>query len=176
MPPAERSATNDSVWWPLPPNRDESSPAENCRVWAYETPPAATAPALPCDQGSIENQEALEEPPFKRHKGSGKFGSNGIPLEEPSCAEAPKDPMLQETRKYPDPIKALTAEDIERKFQDGTYTRPRGGFWRGEIIQRGMRVLWRSTTKGPNGGESTKVVVKHGVVRRIADKQSLFVS
>ena len=149
------------------------APAENCGVWAYETPPAATAPALPCDQGSIENQEALEEPPFKRHKGSGKFGSNGIRL---VCAEAPKDPIVQETRRFADPIQALTPEDIERKFQDGTYTRPRGGFWRGEIIQRGMRVLWRSTTKGPNGGESTKVVVKHGVVRGIADKQSLFVS
>ena len=170
LPPAERSAANDSVWWPLPPNRDESSAAENSRVWAYETSPAETAPALPSDRGSIGDREALAERPFKRHKGSGKLGSNGIRLEEPSCAEA------QETRKFPDPMPALTDKEIQLKFCDGTYTRPREGFWRGEIIKRGMRVLWRSTKKGANGWESTKVVVKHGVVRGIAAKHSLFVS
>ena len=175
LPPVERSAANDSVWWPLPPTRAESSAADKSSVSAYETPPAATAPGFASDRGSIENGEALEERPFKRHKGSGKLGSNGIRLREPSCAEAPSAPMPRGNPKFPDPEPAWSPEEIEQKFRDGTYSRPPKGFWSGGIIEQDTHVLWSSPTIGPNGGESDKVTLYHGVVRGMADPQTLIV-
>ena len=94
----------------------------------------------------------------------------GVPVEEVVACRAPCDTAeghaaltypTTNTRKY-------SAEEIEKRIDGGYYTKAK--FARDiYYLQPGDHVLWQGVATGPNGGESTKELVYHGVFHEWID-------
>ena len=119
--------------------------------------------------------EDPEYPQFKRLNGSGKTGSNGIPLVDGGASEDLLNNPKETQNIIPAPLPAYSKKDVWGWFSDGTFTRPPDGFWKGGDLQRGQHVVWEGLKRGKNGGESSKTLLYHGVVCGVADSEAVYV-
>ena len=134
-----------------------------------------TTSRQPREVPTTSEQDDPELPPFKRFKGSGVNGSNGIPLVDGGASpDLLKNPNTTQNI-IPTPLPAYSKKDVWDWFSDGTFTRPPDGFWKGGRLTWGQHVVWDGLKWGKNGGESAKTLLYHGVVCGPADSEAVYV-
>ena len=115
-----------------------------------------TTSSQPREVPTTSEQDDPEVPPFKRFKGSGVNGSNGIPLVDGGASpDLLKNPNTTQNI-IPAPLPAYSREEIWPWFSDGTYTRPRDGFWKGGLLTKGQHVGWEGLKLGKSGASPQK--------------------
>ena len=171
-PPADSIAAKEkeenTEWCPPCPPPAELPPGKEVSV-------LETTSRQPREVPTTSEQDDPEVPPFKRFKGSGVNGSNGIPLVDGGASEDLLNNPKETQNIIPAPLPAYSREEIWPWFSDGTYTRPRDGFWKGGRITNGQDIVWEGLKRGKNGGESTKTICHHGVVCGVADSEAVYV-
>ena len=178
-PPADSIAAEDKEenrrWWSPWPPRADLPPGEEVSVPETTSSQPREVPTTSVQDDEWRTSEDPEYPQFKRFKGSGKKGSNGIPLVDGGASEDLLNNPKETQNIIPAPLPAYSREEIWSWFSDGTYTRPRDGFWKGGRITNGQDIVWEGLKRGKNGGESTKTICHHGVVCGVADSESVYV-
>ena len=171
-PPADSIAAKEkeenTEWCPPCPPPAELPPGKEVSV-------LETTSRQPREVPTTSEQDDPELPPFKRFKGSGVNGSNGIPLVDGGASpDLLKNPNTTQNI-IPTPLPAYSKKDVWDWFSDGTFTRPPDGFWKGGRLTWGQHVVWDGLTWGKNGGESAKTLLYHGVVCGPADSEAVYV-
>ena len=111
-------------------------------------------------------------------KGEGRMGSLGeaIPIQEPVRLEDITPPWSSLTPVYNE----KTVEELFGPTADHYFRIPSDGFWDGKngfrTLKKGCRVLWKSGSKGKNGGESTKVEFFSGMIHDWKDDDFCVIS